>query len=332
WGGTHTPEAMDPDRYIEMSDGYIRPPQAVATGSALIVSLGPYEMNYGDTLLFTLALFTAKDTLESFRNNLSLIEEYYPEWNFPSPPPAPPLSVEPRNHGAKLYWKWEAGDPGINPEDYEDENRLDEILKPFAGYRVYRSTLGPDGPWTLLGEYDVIGDGFGFDMGIEYEYIDEGILNNVSYYYTVTSFALPDTVSGFINLESSKAVNSSEIFPGPPPAEDVGDVSVVPNPYLGDVDYTAYNPPWETHPPGRPWMEQDRRIQFVNLPNRCTINIFTLAGDLVFTIEHNDPINGFEDWNLVSRVGQAIGSDIYLFTVEDHETGNIQRGKFVVIK
>ncbi len=332
WGGTDRPESMDPDRYREMSDGYIRPHQAVATGAAQIVSLGPYEMNYGDTLLFTVALFTAKDTLESFRRNLGLIEEYYPDWNFPSPPPSPPLSVEPRNHGVKLTWKWEAGDPGTNPEDFEDESRLDGILRPFAGYRVYRSTLGPNGPWTLLGEYDVEGDSFGFDMGIEYEYLDDGILNNIAYYYAVTSFALPDTVSGFLNLESSKAVNAVGVFPGPPPAEDIGKVRVVPNPYRGDVDYTAYNPPWETHPPGRPWMEQDRRIQFVNLPRKCTINIFTLAGDLVYTIEHDDPTRGFEDWNLVSRVGQAIGSDIYLFTVEDHDTGNIQRGKFVVIK
>jgi hypothetical protein len=79
-------------------------------------------------------------------------------------------------------------------------------------------------------------------------------------------------------------------------------------------------------------MEQDRRIQFINLPERCEIRIYTLAGDLVNTLHHDDPNRGFEDWNLTSSVGQAISSGIYLFSVEDLKNGEVQVGKFVVIK
>ena len=38
------------------------------------------------------------------------------------------------------------------------------------------------------------------------------------------------------------------------------------------------------------------------------------------------------DWNLTSNVGQTIASGIYLFTAESQTTGNIQVGKFVVVK
>ena len=108
---------------------------------------------------------------------------------------------------------------------------------------------------------------------------------------------------------------------------------MVPNPYRGDVAYHTYNPQWEKPAGSRQrWMEQDRRVQFINLPARCEIKIYTLAGDLLAKIFHDDPNKGYEDWNLTSTVGQAISSGIYMFTVEDDKTGKVQVGKFVVIK
>ncbi|NIA09961.1 MAG: hypothetical protein GWP10_09580, partial [Nitrospiraceae bacterium] len=113
----------------------------------------------------------------------------------------------------------------------------------------------------------------------------------------------------------------------------IGKVAVVPNPYRGDIAYNIYNPPWEKPGGTRArWMEQDRRIQFINLPAQCEIKIYTLAGDLVATIPHNDPNKGYEDWNLTSFAGQAISSGIYLFAAKDSKTGDVQLGKFVIIK
>ncbi|MFH1762216.1 MAG: hypothetical protein ABIA63_14045, partial [bacterium] len=159
-----------------------------------------------------------------------------------------------------------------------------------------------------------------------------GLLNNVNYYYSVTAFSLPDTVLGISELESSLPKNSMIVSPGPAPPSTVGQVAVVPNPYMGNEDYTSYQPPWESPPAGRVWMEQDRKIQFINLPQNCTIKIFTVSGELVKMLEHNDPVRGYEEWNLVSQVGQAIASDMYLFAVKDNKNGNVQVGKFVVIK
>ncbi len=123
------------------------------------------------------------------------------------------------------------------------------------------------------------------------------------------------------------------VIPGTAPPETVGEVAVVPNPYRGDIAYSTFNPPWEKPPATRQrWLEQDRRIQFINLPEECEIKIFTLSGDLVTTLYHRDPERGYQDWNLTSDVGQAIASDIYLFTVKDLKNGQVQVGKFVVIK
>jgi hypothetical protein len=41
---------------------------------------------------------------------------------------------------------------------------------------------------------------------------------------------------------------------------------------------------------------------------------------------------GEHAWDLISRYDQAIATGLYLFTVKDLETGEIKRGKFVIIK
>jgi hypothetical protein len=53
---------------------------------------------------------------------------------------------------------------------------------------------------------------------------------------------------------------------------------------------------------------------------------------LVDTIYHNDPVQGYAGWNLTSNIGQAVASGIYLFTVKDHRSGEVQVGKFVILK
>ena len=123
-----------------------------------------------------------------------------------------------------------------------------------------------------------------------------------------------------------------EVVAGTGSPETIGQVAVVPNPYRGNVYYCQYNPPWEPSSYAGTWMEQDRRIQFINLPSPSLVNVYTLSGDVVYSIEHNNPDKGYEDWNLTSNVGQTVASGIYLFTVQDINKGDIQTGKFVIIK
>jgi hypothetical protein len=122
-------------------------------------------------------------------------------------------------------------------------------------------------------------------------------------------------------------------------------VLVFPNPYRGDAAWDGS-------------LRRDRYLWFANLPPRCTIRIYTLAGDLVETIpfdqasyaptdvrgiyDPTDPRNperdlpilsgGMAAWDLVSRKDQGVANGLYLFSVEDHDSGERQLGKFLIIK
>ena len=331
--------AYDNEKYRDlMANGQRKEDQASPTGSHFVLSFGPYDLNYKDpndatdadtdTLIFRVGLVMGEGLEGLVKNAERLQQVESNDFKMPFPPPMPTLDVVTSNHA--VTFKWDRDKEIV--EEYPDPYRGDSAAVPFEGYRLYKSTYSVNGPWTLLAEYDIPDNPFFKNIGLEYEYTDIGLLNNVEYYYSVTAFSKPDTVGNFPSNESSRSSNAQVVIPGAEIQETVGKVAVVPNPYLGSIDYSSYNPAWERPPPGRPWLEQDRRLQFINLPAQCIIKIYTSAGDLVETIIHDDPETGFEDWDMTSYVVQAIASGIYLFTVEDTRTGKAQIGKFVVIK
>jgi len=330
-GSGGTPSNSDNILYQEITSGEIMQNQETGDGSQFTLSYGPLGVAVGDTIRFRVGIILGEGEEKMLTNADRLDWLVQQDLKVPSPPPLPPLRVETRNHQVILRWDARPGD--VNPETYQDPNRADNEIQPFEGYRVYKSTQSKTGPWTLLAEYDVPQNRFFLNTGLEYEYTDIGLLNNLEYHYTVTAFSKPDEEIDFPSLESSKNANAKTVVPGTAPPETVGKVAVVPNPYRGDIAYHAYDPPWERPDETRDrWMEQDRRIQFINLPARCEIKIYSLAGDFIATIEHDNPFRGYEDWNLTSDVGQGISSGIYLFSVEDLKSGKVQVGKFIVIK
>ena len=101
-------------------------------------------------------------------------------------------------------------------------------------------------------------------------------------------------------------------------------IAVVPNPYV----VTASWEPQHFYSSGR----GQRKIDFIHLPPKCTIKIFTLRGYLVDTLEHDSPINdGTESWDLLSKDDMDIAYGVYIFHVET-PTGESMVGKFAVIK
>lgn len=330
-GGAGAPPSRDAPRYAEMSSGIIMQNQQFGTGSQFIISFGPFDLTVGDTLHIRVGQILGEGLDGMFANIERLDWLVGNDFKVPSPPPSPPLRVITGNHEVILKWDPQPGE--LDPETYQDPYRADDITLPFEGYRIYKSIQSATGPWTLLAEFDVPDNEFNQNTGLAYDYTDVGLLNSLEYFYTVTAFSKPDTVSDFPPQESSLNANAKLAVPGTTPPQTVGEVAVVPNPYRGDIAYQSFNPPWEKPDPTRKiWLEQDRRLQFINLPAQCEIKIYTLAGDLVATLRHNDPNRGYEDWNLTSSVAQAISSGIYLFTVEDTRNGEVQVGKFVVIK
>jgi hypothetical protein len=120
-------------------------------------------------------------------------------------------------------------------------------------------------------------------------------------------------------------------------------IKVVPNPYLA-TSYLDLSP-------------ESRRIEFVNLPARCTIRIYTLGGNLVNVLNHiganrqgwgdytewdrltqsvpkeytgYDNHGGTEPWNLRNRFGQTVASGLYFYHVTDTR-GEKYTGKFYVV-
>ncbi len=101
-------------------------------------------------------------------------------------------------------------------------------------------------------------------------------------------------------------------------------IAVVPNPYV----VTAEWEPQHVFKSGR----GERKIDFIHLPARCTIKIFTIRGYLVNTIDHDALIDdGSESWNLLSKDGMDIAYGIYIFHVDAPGIGS-KIGKFGVIK
>ena len=104
---------------------------------------------------------------------------------------------------------------------------------------------------------------------------------------------------------------------------DMNDIAVVPNPYDGAAS-------WEpaTTDVGR----GVRRIYFIHLPAKCTINIYTISGNLVQTLHHDAGLsNGQEPWNLVSKDGMDIAFGVYVYHVKTPQ-GDEKIGRFAIIK
>ena len=119
-----------------------------------------------------------------------------------------------------------------------------------------------------------------------------------------------------INLNNKQANMIPEpIEPTAGPTQNLQAVSVVPNPYRA-------NEAWDA--PGQ------HEVHFINLPARSTIKIYTVAGDLVVKLEHDDPVRDFERWNLKNQSGQDVASGIYMYRVESG-TFTFQN-RFVVVR
>jgi hypothetical protein len=110
-------------------------------------------------------------------------------------------------------------------------------------------------------------------------------------------------------------------------SEDLLDqIKVVPNPYVSAAK-------WETLPPDIPpgHGRGERRIDFIHLPRQCTIRIYTIYGDLVQIIEHEDDLyDGSESWNLLSKDDMEVAYGVYIYHVQSPIGEKI--GKFAIIK
>ncbi len=77
--------------------------------------------------------------------------------------------------------------------------------------------------------------------------------------------------------------------------------------------------------------ENSRRLLFTRLPGPCTIRIYTVAGDLVRVLSHEDPASDQLAWDLRNESRQHVAYGLYLFHVRE-TNGREQQGRFLVIR
>ncbi len=282
-------------------------------------------------------------------------------YQLPQPPRPPKVRMEVGSQQVTVYWDKSTSELSVDPVTGEHD---------FEGYRVYRSNPGADftDPQNLLlnlslvGEFDLPGDNVGFNTGfnsiqlaqpkffagdtVAYWYrfppagSDVSHLNGWQYIYGVAAFDRGDSATGIAPLQSKTEL--ARVVPGTPPTPGgTKGIGVYPNPYY-------VNAVWD----GRG--ERNRKIYFYNLPRRCEIRIYTLAGDIVADLSHDGTTYSGSDiqwfstfggsqtapqfsggehaWDLITNHDQAIATGLYLFSVKDQDNGNVQTGKFLVIK
>ncbi|HEX2167391.1 MAG TPA: hypothetical protein VHG09_09200 [Longimicrobiales bacterium] len=98
---------------------------------------------------------------------------------------------------------------------------------------------------------------------------------------------------------------------------DLGRVHTVPDPYYANSVFDR-----------SPELKQ---LQFVNLPVRATIRIYTVSGVLVDVIVHDDQAgHGTVEWDLRGRGNNRVSSGVYLFHVST-PNGRQHVGRFTVV-
>ncbi|MGN8225703.1 hypothetical protein [Gracilimonas sp. BCB1] len=273
---------------------------------------------------------------------------------FPTPPDNPKIRIQLEEGKASIYW------------DRTAEFSVDRVSgeMDFEGYRIYSSQLG-DAQGVdpkLIREFDKPANQIAFDTGFEeveldepatfegdtseywYRYELDGLLSGWQYEISVTAFDGGSETFDIGSLESSTNSNSVRIFPGTPVNENFGSndkeykVGVYPNPYRIRAAWDGSN-------------ENTRKLYFYNLPSRAEVRVYTVAGDIVAELEHNsatysgdiswfdnfsdDPrvmAGGEHAWDLQSDANQILSTGLYLYTVKDLESGEVQTGKLLIIK
>jgi hypothetical protein len=281
-------------------------------------------------------------------------------YRLPQPPHEPKVRAEVQQDNVVIYWDKSSAELSLDPISRKYD---------FEGYRIYRSNPGADfiDPANLLlnlplvGEFDRADDNIGYNTGFSqilldqpmifpgdtvhywYRFPPKGVavthLNGWQYVYGVAGYDQGDSAAGVASLQSKTVL--ARVIPGMLPTSASQKVGVYPNPYYANAAWDGSN-------------ERLRKIYFYGLPRRCEIEVYTLAGDVVATLLHDAassngsniewfkkyggadvPIQfagGEHAWDLITKYDQAIATGLYLFSVKDSDTGNIQTGKFLIIK
>lgn len=180
---------------------------------------------------------------------------------------------------------------------------------PLGHYEVYKSAH-PLGPWSLLDSVGIQDPRY--LQGTSYSILDRNTRVGEAAYYSVISV---DT-AGKRSARTQITLHQTQLGGTP----TLGQVYAVPNPFIVHSGFEGVT---------SSGVDAGEKIGFYNLPERCTIRVFSYSGQLVQTLEHDSGFYSTEYMQL-TRNNQVIAAGVYFFVVETPD-GNRTHGKFVVI-
>jgi len=347
----------DTERYAIMASGdrpdTLSTDLSPGTGDpAEMIAIGPFrQIDKGDSITFDIALVGGDDIGLIRRHAAAAQRAFDNDYIVPTPPPSPKMRLFAHQNSIDVYWD-------DSPESVIDPTSPNP--KDFEGYRVYlgENQLAP----TLRAQFDAAGDTASFNTGfagctlpvpitdennVTYKYMVsvKGLKDGFKYFAAVTSFDLgTDDIE---SLESGLSQNLTLGYPGSSPDDVAGSgrgITVFPNPYRVEARWDQGQ------------LARDHYLWFSNLPVHCTLRIYTLSGDLVFSTEFDGETYQGEGsrgiynpkrdigvkpptlagttfgWNMITRQGEAAATGLYLYSVEDKDKKDRKVGKFLIIK
>ncbi|HEB83508.1 MAG TPA: hypothetical protein ENI92_00760 [Bacteroidetes bacterium] len=296
----------DPSRYIPQLSGY-HTDRAVGADSLLRFTFGqifkPLYYFFGDTLI--------TDYRIVFTDDVSSRSIDYESYSLPFPP-----YDHLEYHATDLYFTVEDLRTGESPMlVYGSETNPDGRIHDKTEIMFFYERTLPDGSLDTLKTWSVY-----FESQEDNGQIYEPQAGDTLILTMYKPFAEGDR---YEFTTEAASLNRNKV--------DLSRIKVYPNPYLGVSTQEPPNP----YSSGR----GERRINFIHLPDRCTIRIYTVRGELVDTIEHNMSgavsssqalFDGTETWDLRSTDGLDVAYGVYIYHVESPYGEHI--GKFALIK
>lgn len=314
-----------------------------------LIAVGPFTtINPGDSVSVDFAYIGSANEIELARRAVVAQRAFDLDYIVPVPPPSPHFKVVVRERAIDYYWD-------NSPESFRDPTS--PIQQDFEGYRLYVGEERND--LRLIAQFDKTtapNDTTGFNTGFAAVTLAQPVtIDGVTYQYKFTLNNLRDgfkywaAVNAYDlgtrdieSLESGSAQNEQMIVPAPAPSEVAGrGVTVFPNPYRVEAA-------WD-----RGQSARDHYLWFANLPRKCALKIFTLSGDIIYeTAFDGDTYDGRNargiyrpasdlpsnlsgamfGWDMITRQGQAAATGLYMWAVEDQQSGKRQTGKFLLVK
>lgn len=258
----------------------------------------------------------------------------------PEAPPAPNCNAATQSRGsdtAIIAVQWDKLAENAMITDGSQQVFYDGSAD-LSGYRIYRS-IDQRGAWNLVIDIPRSQLANYWKQSLNrYEYLDKNLQFGQEFYYYVQAYnskpklwtSANGTKVNDLGELASADYNRTDLVnarPGPVSLTKGWNVFVAPNPYIeGDA----------THSFGQP---TPRKIEFRNLPEKATIKIFSLSGDLIKTLQHGPDSNGnlfgSISWDQTSNSGLLVAPGVYIYVVQSETEGYVGSkftGKLMIIR